>query len=164
MKLTGKLKALLVCFLATGAMALAQTAPQPQQPQQPQQQKVEVSDDELGKIANAFEGIVDINNKAQQEMVKVVEESGFEIDRFNELFEASQDRAKEADASEEEKEKFGVAMNKMQEMQSGFQKEMEEIIKKEGITLDRYQQVAMALQTDTALQQRLQSILEKKQQ
>ncbi|RAV29493.1 DUF4168 domain-containing protein [Sinomicrobium soli] len=159
MRLTGKLKALLVCFLATGAVAFAQTAPQPQQ-----QQKVEVSDDELGKIADAFEGITEINVKAQQEMVKVVEDSGFEVDRFNELYEASQDPAKEGDASDEEKEKFGVAMNKMQELQSGFQKEMEDVIKEEGITLDRYQQVAMALQSDVELQQRLQSLLEKKQQ
>lgn len=154
MKFTNKLKSTLVCFLMVGVSAFAQTAGQKQ---------VEVSDDELGKIATAFQGVQQINVQAQQEMMKTVEDNGFQIDRFNELYEASQSPEKNADASTEEKEKFGVIMNKMQEMQSGFQKQMEEVITKEGISLDRYQEVAMALQTDTKLQQRLQALLGQQQ-
>lgn len=143
-----------MCFLMVGTAAFAQTA---------EQKKVDVSDDELGKIAAAFQGVQEVNVKAQQEMVKTVEENGFEIDRFNELYQASQSPEKEADASTDEKEKFGVVMNKMQEMQSGFQKQMEDAITNEGISLDRYQEVAMALQTDTELQQRLQALLAQQQ-
>lgn len=155
MKFTDKLKSSIVCFLMVGITAFAQTA---------EQKKVEVSDGELGKIATAFQGVQEVNVQAQQKMMKTVEDNGFEIDRFNELFEASQSPEKKADASTEEKEKFGVVMNKMQEMQSGFQKQMEDVITKEGISLDRYQEVAMALQTDTKLQQRLQALLAKQQQ
>ncbi|MGS2740295.1 DUF4168 domain-containing protein [Sinomicrobium sp. M5D2P17] len=154
MKFSGKLKSTLICFLMVGATAFAQTA---------EQKKVDVSDDELGKIASAFQGVQEVNVKAQQEMVKTVEDNGFDIDRFNELYEASQSPEKEADASTDEKEKFGVIMNKMQEMQSGFQKQMEDAITKEGISLDRYQEVAVALQTDTELQQRLQTLLTQQQ-
>ncbi|MGS2763473.1 DUF4168 domain-containing protein [Sinomicrobium sp. M5D2P9] len=154
MKFSGKLKSTLICFLMVGATAFAQTA---------EQKKVDVSDDELGKIASAFQGVQEVNVKAQQEMVKTVEDNGFDIDRFNELYEASQSPEKEAEASTDEKEKFGVVMNKMQEMQSGFQKQMEDAITNEGISLDRYQEVAVALQTDTELQQRLQALLTQQQ-
>ncbi|UGU17787.1 DUF4168 domain-containing protein [Sinomicrobium kalidii] len=154
MKFTGKLKSFLVCFLMVGVTAFAQTTTQ---------KKVEVSDSELGKIATAFQGVQEINVQAQQKMMETVKDNGFEIDRFNELFKASQSQEKNLEASAEEKEKFGVVMSKMQEMQSGFQKEMEEVITKEGISLDRYQEVAVALQTDAELQKRLQALLAKQQ-
>ncbi|MBC9794372.1 DUF4168 domain-containing protein [Sinomicrobium weinanense] len=155
MRFTDKLKSSLVCFLMVGITAFAQTA---------EQKKVEVSDDELGKIATALQGVQQINVQAQQKMMKTVVDKGFEMDRFNELYEASRSPEKNVDASAEEKEKFGVVMNEMQKMQTGFQKQMEETITKTGISLDRYQEVAMALQTDTDLQKRLQALLAKQQQ
>ncbi|SFW42415.1 protein of unknown function [Sinomicrobium oceani] len=150
MKFTGQLKTALICFLTMGVTAIAQNT---------EQKKVEVSDAELGKIAAAFQGVQEINVKAQQKMVKTVEDKGFDIDRFNELYQASQTPEQDVEASTDEKEKFGQVMNEMQKMQSGFQKEMEDAITKEGISLDRYQEVAVALQTDTDLQQRLQALL-----
>jgi len=155
MKFTSKLKTAIFCFMMVGAATFAQV---------PAQEKVEVSDAELGKIANAFKGIQKVNAQAQQEMVKIVEESGFELERFNELYEASQSPDKNVEANDEEKEKFGVVINEMQNKQTTFQKQMEEVIVKEGITLERYQQVAVVLQSDRALQQRLQAILTAQQQ
>lgn len=155
MKFTSKLKTAIFCFAMVSAATFAQA---------PAQENVEVSDAELGKIANAFKGIQQVNVQAQQEMVKTVEESGFEMERFNELYEASQSPDKEVEASSEEKEKFGVVMNEMQTKQATFQKQVEEVIVKEGITLERYQQVAVVLQSDKELQQRLQALLTQQQQ
>lgn len=155
MKFTSKLRTAIFCFTMVGAATFAQA---------PAQEKVEVSDAELGKIANAFKGIQQVNVQAQQEMVKTVGENGFELERFNELYEASQSPDKNVEASDEEKEKFGVVMNEMQKKQATFQKQIEDVIVKEGITLERYQQVAMVLQSDRQLQQRLQAILTTQQQ
>src|SRR5690606_40331772 len=69
MKFTSKLKTAIFCFMMVGAATFAQV---------PAQEKVEVSDAELGKIANAFKGIQQVNAQAQQEMVKTVEESGLD--------------------------------------------------------------------------------------
>lgn len=155
MKFSNKFKTLLVCFLMIGGSALAQIT---------EQQKVTVSDDELGKIATIFQSVQLVNAQGQQDMMKEIEANGFEVDRFNELYEASQSLEKDANATAEEKEQFGKVMSEMQKMQMGLQKQMEEVITKEGLTLERYQQVAAALQTDTELQQRLQTVLAKQQQ
>jgi|SRR5690606_3168459 len=155
MKFTSKLKVAIFCFTMISAATFAQA---------PAQEKIEVSEAELGQVANAFKSIQQVNVQAQQEMVKTVEESGFEQDRFSELYEASITPDKNIEASSEEKEKFGVVMNEIQNKQATYQKQMEDAIIKEGITLERYQQVAVVLQSDKELQQRLQAILTAEQQ
>lgn len=45
-------------------------------------------------------------------------------------------------------------------MQPKFQKEMEEVIANSDISMQRYQQLAMALRTDPELQKRLQEIMQ----
>lgn len=45
-------------------------------------------------------------------------------------------------------------------MQSEFQEEMESAISEEGLDVARYEKIAMALQTDTELQQRLQQLMQ----
>lgn len=154
MKFSKLSKTLLVCFVTVGIGTLSQMNAQEQ---------VEVSDAELNKIASAYQGIQKVNMEAQQQVMKTVEESGFEANRFNELYQASTTPEKAVDASDDEKEKFGEVMNQIQQMQVGFQKQIEEVIVEEGISMDRYQKIAMALQTDTELQQRLQSALTKQQ-
>ncbi|MCX2679065.1 DUF4168 domain-containing protein [Galbibacter sp. EGI 63066] len=155
MRFSKPFKTLLVCFVTIGMSAFTQVNAQEQ---------VEVTDAELGKIAAAFQGIQKINMEAQQKVMKTVEDSGFEANRFNEMYEASVSPEKNVEATDEEKEKFGKVMSQIQEMQAGFQGQMEEVIGKEGISMERYEKIAMALQTDTALQQRLQAEIVKQQQ
>lgn len=154
MKFTKTFKTLLVCFLTAGIGTFSQVNAQEQ---------VEVSDAELDKIASVYQGIQKVNMEAQQKVMETVEENGFETNRFNELYQASTTPEKAVEASDEEKKKFGEVMNQIQQMQVGFQKQIEEVIVDEGISMDRYQKIAMALQTDTKLQQRLQSVLSKQQ-
>lgn len=155
MKFLNKFKTLLFIFLMIGGTVLAQNT---------EQQTVSVSNDELDKIATIFQGVQVINTQGQQDMIKTVENGGFEVERFNELYEASQSPEKDVNITDAEKEKFGAVMSEMQKMQASLQKEAEDIITKEGLTLKRYQQVAAALQTDAELQKRLQAVLTKQQQ
>ncbi|WP_081212098.1 DUF4168 domain-containing protein [Salegentibacter sediminis] len=139
--------------------AVAQT---PQQMAPQQQQQVEVNDEELTKFANAYQGITVINQQAQQEMIKVVEDSGFDVKRFNEIHQASLDPNKEVEVTSEEKAQHKEVVSEIEGMQSEFQAEMEEVIKEQGLSVERYEQLAMALQRDTALQQRLQKLMQRK--
>ncbi|KAB1067924.1 DUF4168 domain-containing protein [Tamlana haliotis] len=152
MRFSKKIKALIVCFLMMGGTMMAQsTAPQ----------NVTVSDAELGKIASVFQGVQAINVKAQEGMMKTVQDNGFELDRFNEIYEAAQTGKSGTNLTDEEKEKFGEVMNALQQQRAGIQKQMETVITEEGLTLERYQEVAMALQSDTKLQVRLKAELAK---
>lgn len=98
--------------------------------------------------------------KAQEEMTKTVEDNGFEVERFNTLYVASQNPEKPLEATPEEVEKLEVVMTKIEKMQPVYQKEMETVITKENMSVERYQEVAMAVQTNTELQQRLQAKLQ----
>ncbi len=132
----------------------------PQLPQQQQQQKVEVSDAELNKFANAFQGIRMVNQEAQQEMTQVIQEEGMEIQRFNELFEASANPQVEVEATGEEEKQFEAISSELEGMQGAFQAKMEKIITDEGLSIERYEQIAMGLQADPALQERLRAVFE----
>jgi len=150
MRFLRSFKTLVVCIAAIGASSLSQVHAQEQ---------VEVTDAELNKIASAFQGIQKVNMEAQQQVIKKVEESGFDANRFNELYQASASPEKTANASDEEKERFGKVMNEIQQMQAGFTEKIEEIISNEGMSIERYQTIAMALQSDTELQGRLRTML-----
>ncbi len=148
---------LFIFAVVASASVFAQT---PQQMPQQQQVDVDVSDDELSKFANAYQGITVVNQEAQQKMVKVVEDNGFEIQRFNEIHQASLDPNKEVEVSSEEETKHKEVVSEIEGMQGEFQKDMEQIIEKEGLEIDRYEKIAMALQSSQKLQQRLQSMMQ----
>lgn len=146
-------------FAVVGSATVFAQTPQQMPPQQ-QQEKIEVNDDELSKFADAYQGITVVNQEAQQKMVKVVEDGGFDVQRFNEIHQASLDPNQEVEVSSEEEAKHKEVVEEIEGMQGEFQQEMEEIIKKEGLTVERYEQLAMALQTDRELQQRLQQLMQ----
>lgn len=136
--------------------AFAQT---PQLPQQ-QQQQVEVSDSELQKFANAFQGIRMINQEAQEQMLAVVEEEGMEVQRFNEIQQAVMNPAVEVEATEEELEQHKEITSELEELQDGFQSKMEQVITEQDLTLERYGQIAQGLQSSPELQERLRAIFQ----
>ena len=152
-----KIASLLVIFMLMGSMsAIAQTQPMPQQPKV----EVEVDNQELAKFAEAYQGLRMVNQEAQQKMITVVEDEGFEIQRFNEMYQTSMNPNKELDASAEEMKKYKATVQKIEGMQGEFQEKMEEVITDQGFTMERYEKLAMALQTDPEMQQRLQEMLQ----
>ncbi|WP_339653410.1 DUF4168 domain-containing protein [uncultured Salegentibacter sp.] len=154
-----KIAGLLFAFALLGsASVFAQTQQLPQQQQQTVD--IDVSDEELSKFADAYQKIRMVNQQAQQEMAKKVEDSGFDIQRFNEIHQASLDPNTEVDATEEEMTKHKEVVSEIEGMQGEFQKEMENAISEEGLDVARYEKIAMALQTDTELQQRLQQLMQ----
>nr|WP_292960606.1 DUF4168 domain-containing protein [Muricauda sp. UBA7809] len=155
MRFLKSIKLLTVCIATIGASAFSQINAQEQ---------VEVTDAELDKIASAFQGIQKVNMEAQQQVMQKVEESGFDANRFNELYLASASPEQTVDATDEEKERFGKVMGEIQQMQVGFTEKIEEIITNEGMSIERYQTIAMALQSDTELQGRLRTKLTEQQQ
>ena len=154
-----KIAGLLFAFaLFSTAGVFAQTQQLPQQQQQAV--TVDVSDEELAKFADAYQRIRMVNQKAQQQMVKKVEDGGFDVKRFNEIHQASLDPNTESDATAEEKKKHKAVIAEIESMQGKFQKEMEGAIEEQGLEVARYEKIAMALQTDTELQQRLQKLMQ----
>ncbi|AVR47455.1 hypothetical protein C7S20_11830 [Christiangramia fulva] len=132
-----------------------------QNTQMPQQQKVEVNDAELAKFAEAFQKMRLANQEAQQKMMQIIQEKGMELQRFNEVHQAQQNPDSDVKMTADEKEKYKEIVAEFQALQPSFQKRMEDIISESGLTVDRYQELAMALRSDQELQQRLKDILQK---
>ncbi len=148
-------------FLSLSILGSASVFSQTQQlPQQQQQQPVEVKDAELGKFARAFQQVRLITMEAQEEMSGVVTNEGMEIQRFNEIHKASLDPKVELTATEEEKKQHQKIISGLETIQAGVQAKLEKAVQDQGINLARYEQIAMGLQNDPELQERLKKILE----
>ncbi|TBW28719.1 DUF4168 domain-containing protein [Gramella sp. KN1008] len=152
--MTKLFSSLLLVFIMGSASVMAQT---PQLPQQ--KEKIEVSDEELTEFAQVFQKMRMVNQEAQQKMIQAVEEESFELQRFNEIHQAKMDPEKEVETTDEEEKKYELVVAELESMQPKFQKRMEDLIKESDLSMQRYQQLAMALRTDAQLQQRLQAIM-----
>lgn len=97
-----RMKSVISSLLITLAIGTATVQAQNSPIAAPQQQKVEVSDAELEKFAEVFQQMRMVNQEAQKEMMQVVQEEGFELQRFNEIHQASMDPNKEIETTPEE--------------------------------------------------------------
>lgn len=121
-----------------------------------------VSDKELTNFANAYTDIQMVTQNAQTEMVKVIEDSGMQIETYNALYQATQSQTPviPEGVSKEDAEKFETIATRIEQMHPKFQKQMEAAISENDLSVERYQQMMAMLQTDEELQQKLQSKLE----
>ena len=145
----------LLFVLALGTASVnAQNTTMPQQ-----QEKIEVSDSELTEFAEIFQKMRMMNQQMQKEMTSVVENENFELQRFNEIHQAKMDPNKDIETTQEEDKKYEAVVAELEVMQPEFQKQMQEVIAESDLSMQRYQELAMALRSDAALQQRLQKMM-----
>jgi hypothetical protein len=153
MKLMSKAVLLLCLSIFTTSTMLGQTE------DKTNSQKVEeVSKSELTKFAKAYQKMQVANQEAQKEMISILESQDLEIKTFNEIHKAKLQNNK-LEVSEKVATKYTAALGEIQNMQAGFQKTVLDIIKSEGLSVEKYEEISSALQTDKDLQQRLQKIL-----
>ncbi|MEX0966058.1 MAG: DUF4168 domain-containing protein [Bacteroidia bacterium] len=133
-------------------------APQDPEPfQQQQPEATEVSDEELQQFAEVVEHAQVINKEAQDEMVTAIE-SEMDVQRFSAIQQAEQDPTQQADATEEELQQYNVVSQEVEIIQAGAQQKMQEKIEEAGLEETRYQEIGMALQADTRLQERFREL------
>lgn len=154
MKMKKFFSSLLFVFAVGTASVTAQSTTMPQQ-----QEKIEVSDAELTQFAEVFQKMRVMNQEVQKEMMTVVEEGDFELQRFNEIHQANLNPKKEVETTKEEDKKYEAVVAEIEEIQPKYQKKMQNVISESDLSMERYQQLASALRTDAELQQRLQAIM-----
>ncbi|GGD95435.1 DUF4168 domain-containing protein [Planktosalinus lacus] len=132
---------LAILFVTTGAVA---------------QEKV--NDAELSNFANAVMSIQAINQEAQTTMMEVVDKSGFELERFEQMYQAKmqEDTQTLETLTAEETKKFESILERFEAMQAVFQKQMEDAVEKQNISLERFDAIAQLMENDAELQARLQ--------
>jgi Cu2+-containing amine oxidase len=163
MNIIHKLKATAVAGLVAG-MALfgteaiaQQTGPQKTPQQQPQQA---ISDADIKLFVDASTRLMDLQQQSEQAMMTILEEEKLSVDKFNELAQAhQQQKLAEAEGTAEEKAAFNKSIQRMMEMQPDIEKNMQAAIQKDGMTMERYEQIMMAYQQDPAVQAKIQKMM-----
>lgn len=125
-----------------------------------QAQDASVSDADLEKFANAYKAMLVINQDAQQRMISAVEAEKLSVERFNEIAMAHEDPDQAPEASEAEMKLYDAALTSLMKVQREVQEEMESLIVKSGLSVERYQEIALQLQADPELQMRIQMMLQ----
>jgi aldehyde:ferredoxin oxidoreductase len=153
------LPVLLVAAFLMPAKSSAQVKPESIQNANVSQQ--EFTDKELKQFADASLRLMNIQRKGEERMLKILKEEKLEISKFNEMAQAhQQERLDEVKATAEEKVAFDKAAKRMIEMQPDLQKDVETAIVKEGMTLDKYEQIMTAYRQDPILQTKLNKLME----
>jgi hypothetical protein len=142
-----------------------QTADQPMQdPFQQEQQMadIDVSDEELERFIDVTIGLQEGQMEAQQDMITIVEDEGLTVDSYNEIAQGMQmgQTQEELEVSDEDMEKYETITDLIADIERELDADMEEIINESGMSMDRFQQINMALQQDQELLERAQEMMQ----
>lgn len=156
--MTTCIAALFILFAGTSVHA------QFEQPAAPQDVP-EVTDQELQTFVDASIKAQQIQAEAQMEMIAIVEEEGLEVDTYNKILQGMQtgQSADEMEVSSSDVEKFEVASAQIGEIEQEMEGELIAAIESEGLELNRFQEIFMAVQTDTDLQMKMQELIQQAQ-
>ena len=119
-----------------------------------------VSDKDLETFVEIYQEVENQNQQLQKSLVGIIEEEGMEINRFNEIYEASQNPQAEVEISKEEEVQHQSIMQKIESKQSKFQEEVAKLIVQKGMTVEKYQMVFMQIQQDPVLQEKFTALVQ----
>jgi len=135
---------------------------EPMQDQQMQQQQpaaaTDVTDDELDQFVNASTSAQQIQMDSQQEMITIVENEGLAVETYNQIAEGRQmgQTDDELNVSTEDLERYDRASESIAEVERDIEADLTTAIEDEGMDMQRFQEINMAIQQDPELQQRVQ--------
>lgn len=149
---------LLLVPVAVRAQAGQLAAPQPSaQATSP----VSVTSLELQQFVQAIKQLQVVDRQNQQKMAKVLEEEGLSPQRFSEIGQSLQNPGNPPanPISEEEKQKFQNAIQKMEKIQQDSMPKQQRAISMQGLQIERFRQIDIAVQQDPTLKKRVQQML-----
>ncbi len=125
-----------------------------------QETRTDYSDEELQMFVTAAQDVMAIQQQSQHEMVAEIEEEGLTIEEFNQIFNAMQDPQAEVEATEEERQSFDRAMQRVNDLQVKTDEKIMGAIEESGLDYEEYEEIMTAYQQDPELQQRINEMLE----
>lgn len=118
-----------------------------------------LSEKDMEQFAEVFIDIQAISEDAREGMVAALDEVGMSVDRFNEIQQMAQDPSSDLTLSDEEEEQLNQANQSIQGIQMDAQQKMQQAILDNGMSVEKYQEIAMQVQTNPDLQQKIQAMM-----
>jgi len=162
--LAGTTASIFLLIGQTVTLAQEQTSEQQAPAATPENTSMEVGEEEILSFANAFEDVRRIQNESREKMVQAIEQQGLTIQEYNELL-RQQEQADGTDSevsnlSEEKEAQFQQADTRVNQIEKEAQAEIETAITNEGLQVERFQQIWIAVRQDPELQQQVKNYLE----
>ncbi len=118
------------------------------------------SDEEFSTFIDAFKQVQAIDQQAQQQIISALGEEDLDVERFNEIQQATQHPDHNIPMTEEEQQNFDAAMEKVHHIQTNAQGEMQQEIEEQGISVQRYQEIVGLIQQTPELMEKFQNELQ----
>lgn len=134
-----------------------------QLPQGAQQQEVrtDFEQEEIEKFVDANAEVVKVQQKAEQDAMKIIEEKDLEVNRFNELVAIQQGQSDE-EASPEELAAFNEAAQEIMQNNQKTQTEMVKVLEANGVDEKTYQEIMIAYQQDEEFRAKVDKVVQEK--
>jgi hypothetical protein len=131
----------------------------------PPQDLPEVTDAELKTFVDASIKAQRIQTEAQMEMIAIVEDEGLDVETYNTILQGMQmgQSADDMEVSETDVEKFEKASALIGDIEEEMEEKLIAAIEDEGLELQRFQEIFMAIQSDAGLQQKMQQYIQEAQ-
>ncbi|TVQ72804.1 MAG: DUF4168 domain-containing protein, partial [Balneolaceae bacterium] len=87
---------------------------------------------------------------------------GIEVSTYNEIMQAQQmgQPIEDLGVTESDIEKFESAQEQIQEVEARMERDLAQAVEEEGMEMERFQEINMAIQQDPELQQRAQQMIQ----
>ncbi|WP_291857265.1 DUF4168 domain-containing protein [Marinilabilia sp.] len=121
--------------------------------QQQQQKQKDYSAEEIDRFAEAVLEVLPIQQKAEQKMVKEIEEQG--MDRFNQIARQMQQGKEPEGVQEEDMQIFQSISDEIHSVQMEAQQEVSQVVSEAGIGPDMYQEMIAAYSSNPEIKQRV---------
>lgn len=137
------------------ATAFAQVPQQPE-PLNPE----EITDEDLQMVSNISDSAEGIQQEADEKVKVIIEDEGMEFTRFQEIVMSQQNpqMAGEVDLTEEEQETLEKVQPELTQVNQEAQQQYMETIEAEGLTVQKFQQIAQAIQAHPEVAERFEEI------
>lgn len=164
--LTIKLKRAVAAALLVGAVAFAestfaQTATTPLPKAQEKGAATDFTDAEIKQFAEANNRLMAVQQEGEKVMMNILKEEKVEVEKFNEFAKAYQEqRLEEVKATPEELAALNKVAQRVIELQPTIQRDVQQAIVKDGMTMEKYEQIMLAYQNDASLQEKVHKMME----
>ncbi|MBS9522694.1 DUF4168 domain-containing protein [Litoribacter ruber] len=148
-------------FIFSFALILGVMAQQQMPPQQQQQVNDNFTDEEYEKFVKINKEIIPLQEEMQSKMMETIEETGLDVNRFNELAQAQQaGNIKEVSQDPDEIAKFNEAGQKVVEMNQEIGQAYQEKMAENDMDQQKFQEMMMAYQQSEKVRTKIDSMMD----
>ncbi len=154
----------LTCFFLLSVSVSAQMNSEDDGPRfQEQQQKKadQFNDEELKTFVRAMNDIQEVQMASNEKIKDAFSDSSMSEERFSSIYSARQQgESKKAEGETEvETEEFNELVNQIQTIQQDSQQKMVKIVREKGMTVEKFNSIVKALQSNPQLGERIQQFM-----